>query len=122
MCVSPFFSPRLLPHVLFRLGQVAATPSMAIPTLEFLSSLIPIPALVSGFVEDEYLSIFGIALPYTNHERYSQYVVTMAHHVICMWFIRCRVRYRPRVARFITKVTCVCSDHVIICIMSCDRV
>ena len=60
---------RFLPRVLYRLGQVAATPTMASPTLEFLASLIPIPSLYSGFVEEEYLSVFGIALPYTNPER-----------------------------------------------------
>ena len=100
--------------MLLRLGQVAATPTMATPTLEFLSSLIPIPALVSGFVEDQYLALFGIALPYTDSQRYSQYVVTMAHHVICTWFLRCRIRYRPKVARFISKVTG--------CVASCDCV
>lgn len=90
--------------MLYRLGQVAATPSMATPTLEFLAGLIPMPALVSGFLEEEYLSVFGIALPYTNPDRHSSYVVAMAHHVISMWFLRCRMRYRPRIARFISKV------------------
>jgi tuberous sclerosis protein 2 len=42
---------------------------MALPVLEFLSSLIPIPSLYSAFVEREYLSIVAIALPYTNHEK-----------------------------------------------------
>ena len=60
---------RLLPSVLFRLSQVAATLTMALPVLEFLSSLIPIPSLYSAFVEREYLSIVAIALPYTNHEK-----------------------------------------------------
>ena len=78
---------------------------MATPTLECLASLIPIPVLVSGFVEEEYLSVFGIALPYANPDRHTPYVVAMAHHVISMWFLRCRMHYRPKVARFITKVT-----------------
>ena len=93
--------------MLYRLGQVAATPSMATPTLEFLAGLIPVPSLLSGFVEEEYLSVFGIALPYTNQQRYSSYVVALAHHVIAMWFLKCRMRYRPRVARFISKVTAI---------------
>ena len=98
-------SPRCLPRVLYRLGQLAATPPMAVPTLEFLAGLIPIPSLVSGFVEEEYLAVFGIALPYTSHHRYSAYVVTLAHQVISSWFLNCRIRYRPKVARFISKVT-----------------
>lgn len=97
--------------MLYRLAQVAATPSMATPTLELLAGLIPMPALVSGFMEEEYLSVFSIALPYTNSDRYSSYVVAMAHHVISMWFLRCRLRYRPRVARFISKVLAIlCYD------------
>ena len=60
---------RLLPSVLFRLTQVAATLAMALPVLEFLSSIIPIPSLYSAFVEREYLSVVAIALPYTNHEK-----------------------------------------------------
>lgn len=59
----------LLPHILLRMSQVAATPAMALSVLEFLSNLIPIPALYSGFVDQEYLSVFAIALPYTNHRR-----------------------------------------------------
>ena len=39
---------------------------MALPVLEFLSSLVLVPTLYSGFVEQQYLSVFGIALPYTN--------------------------------------------------------
>ena len=78
---------------------------MATPTLEFLAGLIPIPALVSGFVEEEYLAVFGIALPYTNPWRHSHYVVAMAHHIISMWFLKCRIRYRTKVAKFISKVT-----------------
>ncbi len=66
--ISP--SPhRLLPRVLYRLGQVAATPAMAVPVLDFLLGLIPVPSLYSDFVETEYLSVFAIAIPYTNPDR-----------------------------------------------------
>ena len=57
---------RLLPRVLHRMGQVSATPTMAIPVLEFLSSAIPVPELYSTFVEQQYLCVFGIGLPYTD--------------------------------------------------------
>lgn len=101
--------------MLYRLGQVAATSSMATPTLEFLAGLIPMSALVSGFLEDEYLCVFGIALPYTNPDRHSSYVVAMAHHVISMWFLRCRMRCRPRIARFISKVlVSLCCDYYLL--------
>ena len=62
-------SARLLPRVLYRLGQVSATPAMALPVLEFLSALVLVPTLYSGFVEQQYLSVFGIALPYTKSHK-----------------------------------------------------
>lgn len=65
----------LLPHVLQRMGQVSATSALALPVLEFLSGLIPIPSLYSGFVDREYLSVFAIALLYTDHQR----------QVTCSW-------------------------------------
>ena len=52
------------------MSQVAATPAMALPVLEFLSNLIPIPVLYSGFVDQEYLSLFAISIPYTDHNKY----------------------------------------------------
>ena len=42
-----------------------------------------------------------------NNVRYKPYVVAMAHHVITMWFIRCRIQYRPTIAQFINKVAMV---------------
>lgn len=38
--------------------------------------------------------------------RYNSYVVALANHVISMWFIRCRIQYRPTIAKFINKVCC----------------
>ena len=43
--------------------------------------------------------------------RYNGYVTALAHHVISMWFIRCRIQYRPAVAKFINKVNGV-TDNV----------
>lgn len=94
---------RLLPRVLYKLGQVSATPTMALPVLELLASTISLSPLYSGFVEQQYLGVFGIALPYTDPLKYNPYVVAMAHHVITMWFIRCRIQYRPTIAQFINK-------------------
>uniref|UniRef100_A0A1X7VTP7 Rap-GAP domain-containing protein n=1 Tax=Amphimedon queenslandica TaxID=400682 RepID=A0A1X7VTP7_AMPQE len=94
---------RLLPKVLHRIGQVSATPTMAIPVLELLMSIIGFPVLFGGFVEKQYLGVFGIAIPYTDPSKYNGYVTALAHHVVSMWFIRCRIQYRPAVAKFINK-------------------
>jgi tuberous sclerosis protein 2 len=57
---------RLLPRVLYRIGQVAATPTMAVPVLELLANIIGFPLLYNGFVDQQYLGVFGIAIPYTD--------------------------------------------------------
>ncbi len=49
--------------------QITATPTMAVPVLAFLSGLVLTPSLHHGFTVQEYLSVFAIALPYTNHQR-----------------------------------------------------
>lgn len=36
--------------------------------------------------------------------RFNQYIVCLAHHVIAMWFIRCRLPFRKDFVPFITKV------------------
>merc|ERR1719187_2777 len=84
----PDASLRHLPSVLLRLSQIAPTASMAVPVLEFLSTLVRLPKLFANFVEDQYLSVFAIALPYT---------------VIALWFIKCRPKFRKGFVSFITK-------------------
>eukprot|EP00795_Rhopilema_esculentum_P009264 gene9264-16954_t len=59
--------------------------------------------LYSNFVEEQYMSIFAIALPYTDAYRYSAYTVTLAHYVISSWFTRCRLAFRKGFVRLITK-------------------
>lgn len=47
-----------------------ATPTMAIPVLELLANIIGLPSLYSGFVEQQYLGVFGIAIPYMDISKY----------------------------------------------------
>ncbi|CAH2211375.1 jg22687 [Pararge aegeria aegeria] len=69
--------------------------------LEFLSTLTRLPRVFASFVEDQYMSVFAILLPYTNPSRYNHYVVSLAHHVIAAWFLKCRLSYRRNFVRFI---------------------
>ncbi|XP_053386314.1 tuberin-like isoform X2 [Mercenaria mercenaria] len=94
---------RLLPSVLLQLSKISATISMAIPVLAFLSSIVRLPKMYANFVEDEYMSVFAIALPYTNPFKFSHYTVSLAHHVIAIWFIRCRLPFRKTFVQFIQK-------------------
>ena len=94
---------RQLPSVLLRLSQISPTTSMAVPVLEFLSTLVRLPKLFSNFVEDQYLSVFAIALPYTNPKRFNHFAVSLAYTVIILWYIKCRAPFRKGFVSFITK-------------------
>ncbi|XP_059139623.1 tuberin-like isoform X2 [Physella acuta] len=94
---------RMLPSVLLSLSKISATIAMAIPVLAFLSSIVRIPKLYANFVEDQYMSVFAIALPYTNPFKFSHYTVSLAHHVIGIWFIRCRLPFRRGFVKYIQR-------------------
>ncbi|XP_076458884.1 tuberin-like isoform X2 [Babylonia areolata] len=94
---------RDLPSVLLSLSKISATVSMAIPVLAFLSSIVRLPKLYANFNKAQYLSVFGIALPYTNPFKFSHYTVSLAHHVINIWFIRCRLPFRKGFVKYITR-------------------
>lgn len=57
---------KLLPGVLLNLSKISATVSIAPNILEFLSTLNRLPDVYSSFVEEQYLSIFAITLPFIN--------------------------------------------------------
>lgn len=96
---------KMLPEVLLDLSKISDTKAIASPMLEFLSTLTRLPRVFASFVEDQYMSVFAILLPYTNPSRYNHYVVSLAHHVIAAWFLKCRLSYRRNFVRFIIHVS-----------------
>lgn len=42
-------------------------------------------------------------LPYTKPTKYNHYIVSLAHHVIAVWFLKCRLPLRRNFAKYITK-------------------
>ncbi|XP_037872619.1 tuberin isoform X4 [Bombyx mori] len=92
---------KMLPEVLLDLSKISDTKAIASPMLEFLSTLTRLPKVFASFVEDQYMSVFAILLPYTNPSRYNHYAVSLAHHVIAAWFLKCRLSYRRNFVRFI---------------------
>lgn len=92
---------KLLPELLLDLSKISDTAAIAGPMLEFLSTLTRLPKVFASFVEDQYMSVFAIILPYTNPSRYNHYVVSLAHHVIAAWFLKCRLKYRRNFVKFI---------------------
>ncbi|XP_042636705.1 tuberin [Orycteropus afer afer] len=94
---------KALPVLIVKLTHISATASMAVPLLEFLSTLARLPHLYRNFAAEQYASVFAISLPYTNPSKFNQYIVCLAHHVIAMWFIRCRLPLRKDFVPYITK-------------------
>lgn len=94
---------KMLPEVLLNLSKISATIHISIPVLEFLSTLAQVPMVYANFVVDQYMSVFAISLPYTNAFRYDHYTVSLAHHVIAVWFLKCRLSLRRDFVKYITK-------------------
>ncbi|XP_058851777.1 tuberin isoform X1 [Acipenser ruthenus] len=105
MCTieMPDIMVKLLPALIVKLTHISATVAMASPMLEFLSTLVRLPHLYANFVAEQYVSVFALSLPYTNPSKFNQYIVSLAHHVIAMWFIRCRLTFRKDFVQYITK-------------------
>lgn len=94
---------KLLTEVLLNLSKISATVHIAIPILEFLSTLSRLPKVFASFIGDQYMSVFAILLPYTNPYKYNHYTVSLAHHVIAVWFLKCRLPFRRGFVKFITN-------------------
>lgn len=61
--------------------------------------------MFASFIGEQYMAVFAILLPYTNPFKYNHYTVSLAHHVIAVWFLKCRLPYRKDFVRFITTVS-----------------
>lgn len=49
------------------------------------------------------MAVFAISLPFTNPFKYNHYIVSLAHHVIAVWFLKCRLPFRRDFIKYITK-------------------
>ena len=47
--------------------------------------------------------MFATILPYTNTFKLNHHTVSLAHHMIIMWFLKCRVTNRKDFVKFIVK-------------------
>lgn len=93
---------RLLPDVLYEMSKMSSTVSHAGPILEFLSTLNRLPNhRFANFIQRECMYVFAISLPYTNPYRYDHYTVSLAHHVVAGWFLKCRLSWRSDLVGYI---------------------
>lgn len=58
----------------------------------------------ANFVADQYMAVFAISLPYTTPFKYDHFIVSLAHHVIAVWFLKCRLPFRRDFVKFIKNV------------------
>lgn len=93
---------KLLPEVLLNLSKISDTVTIALPILSFLSTLTRLPKVFASFVGDQYMSVLAISLPYSNPFKYNHFIVSLAHHVIAVWFLKCRLPFRKDFVKFIT--------------------
>jgi tuberous sclerosis protein 2 len=94
-----------LPEILLDMSKMTTSVSVAIPVLEFLSTLSRLPNhRFANFVMVQYMYVFAMSLPYTNPFRYDHYTVSLAHHVIAGWFLKCRLPFRRNLVNYIIAV------------------
>lgn len=62
--------------------------------------------------------VFAISVPYTNPYKYDHYTVSLAHHVIAGWFLKCKVPLRRNFVNYIIKVTQISISNAHICLIS----
>jgi tuberous sclerosis protein 2 len=75
----------LHPEVLLNLSKISATIHIAIPVLSSSPPSSPSRRSSPASVPNN-SSVFAITLPYT---KFNYYTVSLAHHVIIMWFLKC---------------------------------
>lgn len=59
----------------------------------------------ANFVVVQYMYVFAISVPYTNPYKYDHYTVSLAHHVIAGWFLKCRMPLRRNFVNYLIKVS-----------------
>lgn len=71
----------------------------------------------ANFVVVQYMYVFAISVPYTNPYKYDHYTVSLAHHVIAGWFLKCRMPLRRNFVNYLIKVsfvTLICLQNVFV--------
>ncbi|XP_063696439.1 tuberin [Culicoides brevitarsis] len=92
----------MLADVLYEMSKLSSTTQSAAPILEFLSTMNRLPSQrFANFVQRDCMYVFAIALPYTNPYRFDHYVVSLAHHVVAGWFLKCRLERRADLVKYI---------------------
>ncbi|XP_039314152.1 tuberin isoform X4 [Solenopsis invicta] len=100
----PPVSPVPLQHLSCHITPISLTHGCKtiISCIKQEKALTRLPKVFASFIGDQYMSVFAILLPYTNPFKYNHYTVSLAYHVIAVWFLKCRLPFRRDFVKFIT--------------------
>ncbi|XP_045114587.1 tuberin-like [Portunus trituberculatus] len=104
LCVMemPVAMGKNISRIISHYSKITQCVSHSQAMLEFLSTLLHFPAMYSSFVQQQFMPIFAIAIPYTNPFKFNHYIVSLAYHVIALWFLKCPIHIRKYAAKYIT--------------------
>jgi Tuberin/Rap/ran-GAP len=94
---------RQLADIILMITKVSDTVNVAIPILEFLSTLAHLPYSFVNLSQKQFSYVFATCLPYTSPARYDHYIVSLAHHIIASWFLKSRIQWRKGYADYIIE-------------------
>lgn len=94
---------RQLADILLAISKVSDTVLVALPILEFMSTITHLPYSFINLNQKQFSYVFATCLPYTSPHRYDHYIVSLAHHIIASWFLRSRLQWRKGYADYIIE-------------------
>ncbi|KAG5679833.1 hypothetical protein PVAND_009371 [Polypedilum vanderplanki] len=94
---------RQLADIVLAISKVSDTMHVAIPILEFISTITHLPYSFTNLNQKQFSYVFATCLPYTSPARYDHYVVSLAHHIIASWFLKSRLQWRKQYADYIIE-------------------
>lgn len=94
---------RQLADIVLAISKVSDTMHVAIPILEFMSTITHLPYSFTNLNQKQFSYVFATCLPYTSPARYDHYVVSLAHHIIASWFLKARIQWRKGYADYIIE-------------------
>ena len=94
---------RQLADIILTITKVSDTVNVALPILEFLSTLAHLPYSFTNLSQKQFSYVFATCLPYTSPARYDHYIVSLAHHIIASWFLKSRIQWRKGYAEYIIE-------------------
>lgn len=94
---------RQLAEIILKITKVSDTVQVALPILEFLSTIAHLPYSFVNLSQKQFSYVFATCLPYTSPARYDHYIVSLAHHIIASWFLKSRIQWRRGYADYIIE-------------------